>query len=68
MDGVNFALLEVHLGGGWGLLVYHILLFSLTLSGMTPDMTEILLTETLSLNSTNHKNIRCTNIFMWGVY
>ena len=33
-----------------GLLVYPILLFSLPLFGRSPDMTEILLTETLSLN------------------
>ena len=31
--------------------VYPILLFSLPLSGRSPDMTEILLTGTLSLNS-----------------
>ena len=40
-------------GGGWGLLVYPILLFYLPLSGSSPDMTVILLTGTLSLNSIN---------------
>ena len=33
--------------------IYPILLFSLPLSGRSPDMTEILLTGTLSLNSIN---------------
>ena len=45
------ASLEANLGGGWGLFVYPILLFSLLLSGRSPNMTEILLTGTLSLNS-----------------
>ena len=36
-----------------GPFVYPILLFSLPLSGRSPDMTEILLTRTLSLNSIN---------------
>ena len=33
-----------------GLLVYPIFLFALPLSGRSPDMTEILLTGTLSLS------------------
>ena len=47
---IKFTSLEANLGGGWGLLVYHIL-FSLLLSGRSPDMVEILLTGILSLNS-----------------
>ena len=51
---MKFASLEANLGGGWGLRVFYpILLFSLPLSGKIPDMTEILLTGTLSLNSIN---------------
>ena len=48
---MKFALLEANLCKGPGLLVYPILLFSLPLSGGTVDMTEILLTGILSLNS-----------------
>ena len=48
---MKFASLEAKLDGSWGLLVYHILLFSLPLSGSIPDITEILLTWTLSHNS-----------------
>ena len=36
---------------GWGLLVYPIPLLSLPLSGRSHDMTEILLSGTLSLTS-----------------
>ena len=45
---MKFASFKANLGWGWGLLVYPILLFSLPLSGRSPDMTEILLTGTLS--------------------
>ena len=45
---MQFTSFEANLG--LGLLVYHILLFSLPLSGRSPDMTEILLTGTLSFN------------------
>ena len=38
---------------GWGLLVYPILLFSLPLAERSPSMTEILLTGTLHINSSN---------------
>ena len=53
---MKLASLEANLGGGRGLLVYPILLFPLfflsdSLSGRHCDMTEILLTGTLSLNS-----------------
>ena len=41
--------LEANVWVGWGLLVYSILLFSLLLSGRSPNMTLILLTGTLSL-------------------
>ena len=47
---IKLASLKAIFGWGWGLLVYPILLFSLPLSGRCPDMTEILLTWTLSLN------------------
>ena len=40
---IKFASLEVNLGGGWGLLVYLILL---SLSWRSPDMTEVSLTGT----------------------
>ena len=48
---MKFATLEANLGGSGGLLVNPILLFSLPLSGMSPesDITEILLTGTLNL-------------------
>ena len=46
VGSMKFASFETNLGGGWGLLVYPILLFSLPLSGRSPDMTEILLTGT----------------------
>ena len=48
---MKFATLEANLSGG--LLVYPILLFSLHLSGRSPesDITEILLNWTLNLNS-----------------
>ena len=42
---MKFASLEVFLGGGWGLLVYPILIFYLPLSGRSPGMTELFLTE-----------------------
>ena len=48
VDRMKFASLEANLGGGWGLLVYPILLFYLPLH-RCPAMTEILLTGTLSL-------------------
>ena len=41
------------MGRNWVLLVYPFLLFSLTFSGRSRDMTEILLTGTLNLNSIN---------------
>ena len=42
----------LHLRQIWvGLLIYTILLFSLHFSERSPDMTEIFLTGTLSLNS-----------------
>ena len=53
VHGLKFASLEANLGGGWGLLVYPILLFYLPLSGRSPNMTEILFTGSLSLNSFN---------------
>ena len=46
-DEICFS--EVNLGVGWGLLVSPILL-SLSLSGRSPKMTEILLPWALSLN------------------
>ena len=49
---MKFASLEAHLDGGQGLLVDPIL-FSPSLSGRSPDMTEILLTRILSFNSVN---------------
>ena len=53
VDRMKYALLKANLGGGQGLLVYPILLSFLPLSGRGPDMTEILLTGTLSINSIN---------------
>ena len=47
-DGMKFAIL----GGVWGLLVYPFLLLPLP-----PDMTEILLNWTFSLNSINQSNL-----------
>ena len=44
---MRFASLEANLSGGWGLLNYPILLFSL----WSQNMTEILLNGTLSFNS-----------------
>ena len=50
---MKFVTLEANLSGSGVLLVYHILLFSLPLSGRSPesDITEILLTGTFNLNS-----------------
>ena len=50
---MKFASLEANLSGSGGLLVYPILLFSLPLSGRSSetDITEILLTGTLNLDS-----------------
>ena len=48
---MKFASLEANLGVGPGLLVYPNFLFSLPLSGRSPDVTEIMLTGTFSLNS-----------------
>ena len=50
VDRVKFASLEANLVGVGAFIVYPIL-FSLSLSGRSPNMTKILLTETLSLNS-----------------
>ena len=49
----KFVTLEANLNGSRGLLVYPIPLFSLPFSGRSPesDITEILLTGTLNLNS-----------------
>ena len=44
----EFASLDANFGGGLGLLVYPILIFSRHLSGRSPDMTEILLTGTIN--------------------
>ena len=53
---ITFASLEANLD--WGLLVfYSILLVSLALSGRRPDMTSILLTGTLCLNSIKRSNL-----------
>ena len=54
---MKFASFEANLDGSRGHLVYPILLFSLPLSGMSPDMTEILLTEALNLNLINQFNV-----------
>ena len=50
---MKFVTLEANLNGSRGLLVYPILLFSLPHSGRSPesDITELLLTGTLNLNS-----------------
>ena len=48
VDEVKFASHEAMWVGG--LLFYPIFLFSLTLSGRSPHMTELLLTGTLSIN------------------
>ena len=50
---INFASLAANLNLGQGLLVYHILCFFLPLFRRSPDMTVILLTGMLNLNSTN---------------
>ena len=50
VDRMKNASFETNLGGDSVLLVYPIPLSSLPLSGRSPDMTEILLTGTLSLN------------------
>ena len=56
---MKFASLEANLGGGGqGLLVYPIILFYRPLAGRSPDMTEILLIGTLSLNLIN---LLCTS-------
>ena len=55
VDRMKFASLETNLGEGWGLLVYPNLPFCLPLSGRSPDITEMLLTGSLSLNSINEK-------------
>ena len=57
---MEFASLEANFGGGWGLFVYHILLFSRPLTGRSRDISEILLTGTLDLNSFN------PNMFLWS--
>ena len=54
---MKLASLEANFGGGWGLFVYPFLLFYLPLSGRRPNMTETMLTGTLSLNS-NKQNDR----------
>ena len=46
VGSMKFASFETNLDGGWGLLVYPILLCSLPRSEKSPDMTEILLTGT----------------------
>ena len=53
IDRMKFASLEENLGGELGRLVYPIPLFSLPISGRSPDMIEILLTGTLNLNVIN---------------
>ena len=57
---MKFASLETNLSEGIGLLIYLILLFYL------PDMTEILLNGTLSLNSINQTTYKmiCLTIFL----
>ena len=54
IDRMKCASLEAIFYVGWALLVYPILVFSLPLSGRSLDMTEILLTGTLSLSSINY--------------
>ena len=49
VDGVKFASHEANVGRGPFILSHF--LFSLPLSGRSPDMTELLLTGTLSINS-----------------
>ena len=48
---MKFAPLYADMDGGWDLLVYPIAIFSLHLSGRSNDMTDILWTGTLGLNS-----------------
>ena len=63
---MKLASLEaIKFGWGWGLLVYYILLFSLPLYCRHPNMTEILLTGTLSLNSiiNQHPQHNIMNLF-----
>ena len=55
-----FASLEANLDGGI-LVFYPILPFSLALSGRSTDMTEILLTGTLCLNSIEIFNLSIVN-------
>ena len=65
IGGMKCASLQANFDGGWGIVFYLILLLSLTfslslslslsLSGRSLNMTEILLTGTLSLNSINHQ-------------
>ena len=50
---MKFASLEANLDGDPDLFAYPILLLSLPVSWRSPDMTEILLTGTFSLNSIN---------------
>ena len=57
---MKFASLEANLGGGEGLLVYPILLFSLHLSERSLDMNDILLTGTfIALTQSINQNINC---------
>ena len=62
---VKFATLKANFGGGRILLVYPILLFSLTLSVRSLEMTEILLTGTYSLNAIKKtsRTAHATNMF-----
>ena len=53
VDRVKFASLDTNLGGGWGLFSLSYSFVSTSVSGRSPDMTEILLTGTLSLNLFN---------------
>ena len=48
---INVASPEANLGGGQGIIAYPVFLFSHPLSGRSPDISEILLTRTLCLNS-----------------
>ena len=50
---IELAPLEANLSMGQGLLVYPILLFFLPPSRRSPDMTGVLLTGMLNINSTN---------------
>ena len=54
---INFASRAANLSLGQGLLVYPILRFFLSPSRRSPDMTGILLTGTLNLNSTNQSKL-----------